>query len=135
MEHKEEINARHNLYYQSKREEILARQKRFRENNLKKVKLRQKKAKKKYYHGKGKLGDHKLRLAVLKKLGEKCIQCGFADWRALQIDHVKNNGAEERKELHYKRFYKKILEMTQTELQENYQLLCANCNWIKKYET
>ena len=28
----------------------------------------------------------------------------------------------------------KLLRMTDEELFSKYQLLCANCNWIKKYE-
>jgi hypothetical protein len=30
--------------------------------------------------------------------------------------------------------YKRILTLSQEELSSEYQLLCANCNWIKKYE-
>jgi len=75
-----------------------------------------------------------LRFKVLQKLGNKCVRCGFDDWRALQVDHVKNNGHEERKKLRPRELYEKILELPKDELEENYQLLCANCNWIKKYE-
>jgi RNase P subunit RPR2 len=67
-------------------------------------------------------------------LGGKCVKCGFSDIRALQIDHVNGGGVK-----HYKsrsssiRFYKDILDEIK-EGSEKYQLLCANCNWIKRYE-
>jgi hypothetical protein len=73
----------------------------------------------------------KRRLAFLTAMGGKCIQCGFSDWRALQVDHVHGGGSAERKALksNSKAFYAKVLANP-----EAYQLLCANCNWIKKYE-
>jgi len=49
---------------------------------------------------------HNSRQKVVDSLGGVCVRCGFSDIRALQIDHIKNK----------------------------YQLLCANCNWIKRYE-
>jgi hypothetical protein len=73
------------------------------------------------------------RLKLLNYFGGKCERCGFSDYRALQIDHVYGNGAKE------KSFYKlwkdplKYLEKIKLNRSE-YQLLCSNCNWIKKYE-
>lgn len=63
--------------------------------------------------------------------GGKCERCGFDDWRALQIDHVNNNGYEERQDMQPKRYYQKIKQGVGT---GEYQLLCANCNQIKRYE-
>ena len=64
-------------------------------------------------------------------LGKKCTRCGFDDWRALQIDHINGNGESERKKFggNSAKFFLGILEHP-----ENYQILCANCNWIKRYE-
>lgn len=71
-----------------------------------------------------------LRGAVLKKLGDKCVKCGFTDVRALQIDHVYGGGVREWRNSGYYTVYNKVLEDTEG----RYQLLCANCNWIKRYE-
>jgi hypothetical protein len=56
---------------------------------------------------------------------------GCTDTRCLQIDHVKGNGAQARKHSseHGTVFYRKVLT---TVPGEEYQLLCANCNWIKR---
>lgn len=70
----------------------------------------------------------KLRLKIFEKLGNKCVRCGFSDFRALQIDHVHGKGNKEVKELNnWYKFLKKVLADTEG----NYQLLCANCNRIK----
>ncbi len=68
---------------------------------------------------------------VYQGLGNKCAMCGFSDPRALQIDHVNGDGAEERKmatssSAYYRHMLKRGLE--------HYQILCANCNWIKRAE-
>jgi hypothetical protein len=71
------------------------------------------------------------------KSGEvKCDWCGFSDIRALCIDHVNNNGAEERRRLKDKtfagrNFYKWLID---NNFPEGYQILCANCNLIKEIE-
>lgn len=74
-----------------------------------------------------------LRFALLLKFGNKCSICGYDDHRALQIDHKKNNGSIERKKYTWK-LRKMMLKMSQKELEENYQLLCANCHTIKTYD-
>jgi hypothetical protein len=72
----------------------------------------------------------KRRIAIIKKFGGKCKRCGFDDPRALQIDHVNNGGHKEYKKMSEFRYYKMVLEDTSGK----YQILCANCNWIKRYE-
>lgn len=77
----------------------------------------------------------KARSAALESLGGRCIKCGFDDKRALQIDHILGDGFKERQSINQNRlkFYKLVMESFLK--QENkYQLLCANCNWIKKVE-
>jgi len=76
----------------------------------------------------------KLRKQALERLGDKCCKCGFSDWRALQIDHIQGNGHAERVITDGEYFHKKIINMTEEEIKGKYQLLCANCNWIKRYE-
>jgi hypothetical protein len=75
----------------------------------------------------------KLRLKIVKILGSKCSKCRFDDWRALQIDHVNGDGVKERKKYTSWYYYKHILKEIQNG-SKKYQLLCANCNCIKRYE-
>jgi hypothetical protein len=69
---------------------------------------------------------------VLEKLGDKCRRCGFSDLRALQIDHVFGGGNKEIAKFGRSRqaYYKHVL----ADVNGRYQLLCANCNWIKRCE-
>lgn len=70
------------------------------------------------------------RAKVFELLGNVCKRCAFTDQRALQVDHVNGNGASERKLL--KGAYSRLKRVM--EYPEDYQLLCANCNWIKRHE-
>lgn len=73
----------------------------------------------------------KLRQAVIEQLGGKCRSCDYsADMRALTIDHVCGDGAARRRDgsghtsrLLYEALYDTI---------GRYQLLCCNCNSIKR---
>jgi hypothetical protein len=71
----------------------------------------------------------KLRMSVIEKLGGKCISCGFSDSRALQVDHKYGGGTADRKCTSWSKRYRDILAGDPT-----CQLLCANCNWIKRDE-
>lgn len=73
---------------------------------------------------------------IFKMLGNKCARCGETDWRVLQIDHVNGGGTQERLiegkrrgNAFYRWIYLQILNGS-----KKYQLLCANCNWKKRYE-
>jgi len=75
-----------------------------------------------------------LRNQVIIALGGECanpfkLNHGdfLSDRRCLQIDHINGGGGEELKNLGAQKMYKKILEDP-----TGYQLLCANCNWIKR---
>ena len=76
--------------------------------------------------------QNKIRLSLIEILGKKCVSCGFSDIRALQIDHINGNGLTDFKNGNYVRYryYVKNPEIAK----HNLQILCANCNWIKKYE-
>ena len=74
------------------------------------------------------------RMKAIERLGGKCAMCGFDDYRALQIDHVNGGGNQQRKEIGQSRMMREIELMRDETLFENYQLLCANCNWIKRDE-
>jgi hypothetical protein len=68
----------------------------------------------------------------------KCGRCGFEDIRALTIDHIENNGADERRRLFGHRmcagttFYRWLRKNDYPK--NGYQILCFNCNIIKKHE-
>ncbi len=63
-------------------------------------------------------------------LGNKCSRCGFDDIGALQIDHVNSNGKQERVKNNRNQvtLYKNVIDANG----KGYQLLCANCNWLKR---
>lgn len=74
------------------------------------------------------------RQLLIERLGSTCKVCGFTDWRALQIDHVFGDGYLERQKdrsMNPLDDKKKIRDGFES---GKYQLLCANCNWIKRYE-
>lgn len=72
------------------------------------------------------------RLEIIKLLGGKCKKCSVSDFRILQIDHVKGGGNKDSKGFglaYYRHVLKKIRNGS-----KDYQLLCSNCNWIKRWE-
>lgn len=142
-------------YYRKNREKIRRYQKGWREKNREKVKKynqywyqknlakRSEYAKKWWIENK----DKQLKLRVLlrknkkreifKVLGNKCNNCGISDFRVLQIDHINGGGGKEIRTIgrgdcinHY---YKQLI-LDKPAFLRKYQLLCANCNWIKRYE-
>jgi hypothetical protein len=74
---------------------------------------------------------HERRRAAFQVLGGYVCSCGYDDPRALQIDHVDNQGYARRKKGEAgEALYRKVIETKG----EGFQVLCANCNWIKKAE-
>jgi len=74
---------------------------------------------------------NKKRQLVIDKLGGVCVICGFSDIRALQIDHINGGGHKKKIEKdHQISLYHEVLKDDGS----TYQLLCANCNWIKRAE-
>ena len=95
------------------------------------LKERIKKSKRKYIRNKRKIE----RIFLLSLLGRICVKCGYdQDDRALQLDHIDGQGwKERRKHSNYTtwlNFYYKNPEIAKKKL----QILCANCNAIKKIE-
>lgn len=78
--------------------------------------------------------NFRIKEEVISLLGGKCYICGYSDRRALQIDHIHGNGINERKITNYYSFRRKLLKLNAEELTREYQLLCANCNQIKRIE-
>lgn len=72
------------------------------------------------------------RAELLKVLGGACKRCGFSDVRALCVDHVNGGGHRESKKLGAN-IYRVALRRIRGG-SSDYQLLCGNCNMIKKHE-
>lgn len=72
-----------------------------------------------------------VRAKALEVLGGVCVRCGFSEPCALQIDHIDGGGAQERRALGgaSRSIYKRVIAG-----EPGYQLLCANCNWLKRCE-
>ena len=94
--------------------------------------------------------QRELRLEIMAKLGGRCESpdcrwrnddgtTGCTDVRALQIDHERGGGSTERQAPHggglaYLYHVRTDLKWSAIAgVESQYQLLCANCNWIKRY--
>jgi len=145
-EHRQAWIEYNRFYYGGHRQEIIERNKKYSREHLKEVAERHRKYRREHLkeaagyssiYLRGHRQDvierrQKYRRKVLEKLGGKCVRCGFSDVRALQVDHVHGGGCMELMELGHgrSRFYKEVL----ADSEGRYQLLCANCNWIKRAE-
>lgn len=73
----------------------------------------------------------KYRTDLMTILGDKCVKCGFADNRVLQIDHIKSGGQKERR-LYGGLAASYIFHLKDAQkAKDSLQILCANCNWVK----
>lgn len=94
----------------------------------------QSKAKTRYNPEARKAAYHDARRRAFQVLGGYvCSECGFDDPRALQIDHVNDDGYRRRRnegELG-EALYRRVIKAGG----EGFQVLCANCNWVKKAES
>lgn len=82
---------------------------------------------------KNKARNNGFRLGIIEYLGRKCAYCGFDDIRALQLDHIHGGGTKIRKGTHYYKYNKYYFNHLD-EAKKIFQVLCANCNWIKLAE-
>ncbi len=74
-------------------------------------------------------GYYRLRITLLITYGNQCQNCGITDIRVLVLDHINGGGEKERKTVSMMKAYRLAL------LPENhhkYQLLCHNCNHLKR---
>jgi hypothetical protein len=71
-----------------------------------------------------------VRTNILDAYGSVCVCCGEKESRFLQIDHINNDGNIHRRQLGAKNIYSWLRQ--QDYPKDNYQLLCANCNYGKK---
>ena len=82
----------------------------------------------------------KIKIELIEMLGGKCsntkclVPNGCKDYRCLQIDHINGGGLK-----HVKSFSSHIMFYVYyahhpDEAKQLLQVLCANCNWIKRFE-
>lgn len=122
LESKEKQHARGILFYSKNRERIL---------ELAKIKNKPYyESKKLYFSQKRKELITKRREELINLYGGKCVKCGYSDHRALQFDHINGDGSIDKKNgIRNVKLYNEIKNN-----RNRFQLLCANCNWIKRYE-
>lgn len=70
--------------------------------------------------------------------GARCVHCGYdKDWRCLQIDHIHGGGKKDSRTSGGTTnlwSFRRWLSAHQEDAKHVYQVLCANCNWIKRFE-
>jgi len=117
------------MYYQRNREKCLLKSANYRKNNRLKVNKEQRDR------------NAKVKYTTLSHYSNgipKCAHCGFEDTRALCIDHINNDGNQERKRLLGRNFGVRGTFICNYLYRNNfpvgYQVLCANCNLIKHIE-
>lgn len=77
----------------------------------------------------------RVKAKLFELMGGRCVRCGFEDIRALQVDHVNGVPAGLRRvpQNPHRGGYKLYLAILAGKYAlEDFQLLCANCNWIKR---
>jgi hypothetical protein len=87
---------------------------------------------------------NKCRNEVIQLLGSKCSNPFNIDHtpfenetdyiHCLQIDHINGKGKREINSFSYNRAYYKFVLAQLKAGSKDYQLLCANCNWLKRYK-
>jgi len=76
----------------------------------------------------------KCRQELMEIIGYKCIRCGIDDGRVLQFDHINGGGNEERIRFRSSNAMVRYYIRHPEEAIDKLQVLCANCNWIKRHE-
>ena len=88
------------------------------------------------YCQRGRLSIVNIRTRVFTAYGNKCSCCGESQKEFLSLDHVSNNGAEQRRELN-KSKHKSTLSTYYWAVKNGFppslQLLCHNCNMSKGF--
>ncbi len=62
--------------------------------------------------------------------GPLCVRCGFSDIRALQFDHINEDGHKEKKRGSVTKY--KYYVDNPIEAKNKLQVYCSNCNQIKE---
>ena len=127
-------------YYIRNKEKIDLKNREYFINNKEKIKQYNKGWNKQYFQKNkdkfrkyAKQHHRDIRKKLINLMGGKCVRCGFCDERALQIDHINGGGYKERKGSSSQNFNRRAIRSIESK-EGKFQLLCANCNWIKRHE-
>jgi hypothetical protein len=108
---------RERKYYIKNREKILERKGKGYDKRNKKEKIIRKKSKQ----------------IIFEMLGNKCCRCGYSNPMALQLDHLLKKEKNEKRKESWDNYIRNP-DLTPITIIFKYQILCANCNWIKRVE-
>lgn len=123
MSEKEKRRARYKKWYDNNREHA---------KKMKRERMREYRAKDpEKYAKQSREAKKRQRKKIFDLYGHKCNLCGFTDKRALTLDHIKNNGSEERRELGERGVYSRALEKYRP---NEYRILCMNCQFIERHK-
>jgi hypothetical protein len=127
-------------YYQENKDQIKASVKEYYLNNKEKVRAYNKIYQKAYAEENADVISEKkqsLRAKLKAEImshysgGTVSCTCGYNDIRALSIDHIEGGGTQHRKEIASGGLYRWLKK---NGFPEGYQVLCMNCQFIKRYE-
>lgn len=124
QENREKIAERHRQYNKQHKEEISANKGQYYLSNKEAMGGKWLRASKSY--------NRRLKELVISHYSldsNSCAFCGFGDLRALSIDHINGGGGKHRKEVG--NFY---AWLKRNNFPEGYQVLCMNCQFIKRVE-
>ncbi|MDE1873981.1 MAG: hypothetical protein KGI04_02575 [Candidatus Micrarchaeota archaeon] len=65
----------------------------------------------------------------------RCAGCGETRISLLTLDHIHNDGASERRKLKRKGGIEFYIWLKKNSFPAGYQVLCYNCNWIRRYNS
>lgn len=71
----------------------------------------------------------KRRQKLFAMYGSSCALCGFSDIRALSLDHIKGNGADERRAIGE---FRVLSHALQEHRPDEFRVLCMNCQMIHR---
>ena len=63
----------------------------------------------------------------------KCKLCGFDDYRALTLDHVRADGATDRRTMFQGQQRKVYRHAISEYMPGKYRVLCWNCQWLERW--
>lgn len=107
-------NETRKAYYHKNRERILEKRRLYRKNNREAYNKKRRNQRRKKYK------------AVVERLGAKCVECGYSDFRALVIHHKEQAPKTNGKRVCWD-FLKKDFDYNKV------KLLCANCHKIEHW--
>lgn len=112
-------NAQKRAHYQENRDKIREKQSKYREVNI--VKILE-------YNAQWQRETRKrVKADMIKAYGAACACCGETEPMFLELDHINNDGAAERKK-HQNQFKEWLYLQKMGWPRDRHQLLCSNCN-------